>query len=103
MDFATKQRKPLPCRPHKIRLASERCSRVPTLSDTLLNGANFPGRTKKNLSTWNLSLIHGHCLCKILPYWGIYEEQFIYTQCDSIQNPPHPTPFSVDPSFVGVK
>ena len=31
LDFATKQRKILPCQPHKIILASERCSCVQAL------------------------------------------------------------------------
>ena len=35
LDFATKHQKHLPCRPHKIPLASEHCFRVPALLDSL--------------------------------------------------------------------
>ena len=33
-------------------------------------GDNLP-RVTNNLPTINLSRIHGHCCCKILPNWGV--------------------------------
>ena len=75
LAFATKQRKQLNCWPLKILLASERCSRVPALSDRLLSSKkcfNFFFTTcwLENLySTNKSSTIKGQLLQFKVKFW----------------------------------